>query len=173
MPVNDLRDWIDRIDGLGQLRRVNGAGCDEEIGALTDLYMERVGRPALLFDGIPGYPPGFRVLANVTTAPERIAATLDIPQGLSLRAMVEHCRRFHGALPGIEPRAVHSGPLQENVATGADVDMLRFPTPKWHEDDGGRYLGTAAPWSCGTRTRTGSTWAATGWPSTTGKPWAS
>ena len=69
MPVNDLRDWIDCIDGLGQLRRVDGADCDEGIGGLTDLYMEKVGRPALLFDRIPGYPPGFRVLSNVTTAP--------------------------------------------------------------------------------------------------------
>ena len=61
MPVSDLRDWIDRIDAQGQLRRVDGADCDEGIGGLTDLYMEKVGRPALLFDNIPGYPPGFRV----------------------------------------------------------------------------------------------------------------
>ena len=142
MPVNDLRDWIARIDALGQVRRVNGAECDEEIGAITDLYMERVGRPALLFDEIPGYPPGFRVLANVTTSPQRVAVTLGIPRDLSLAGMVQHCRRFHGALPGIKPRVADSGPLQENVATGADIDMLRFPTPKWHEDDGGRYLGT-------------------------------
>ena len=142
MPVNDLRDWIDRIDALGQVRRVNGADCDEEIGAITDLYMERVGQPALLFDEIPGYPPGFRVLANVTTSPQRVAATLDIPRDLSLAGMVQHCRRFHGALPGIKPHVTDSGPLQENVATGGDIDMLRFPTPKWHEDDGGRYLGT-------------------------------
>ena len=142
MPVNDLRDWIARIDALGQVRRVNGAECDEEIGAITDLYMERVGRPALLFDEIPGYPPGFRVLANVTTSPQRVAVTLDIPRDLSLADMVQHCRRFHGALPGIKPRVADSGPLQENVAMGADIDMLRFPTPKWHEDDGGRYLGT-------------------------------
>ena len=122
--------------------RVNGAECDEEIGAITDLYMERVGRPALLFDEIPGYPPGFRVLANVTTSPQRVAVTLGIPRDLSLAGMVQHCRRFHGALPGIKPRVAGSGPLLENVATGADIDMLRFPTPKWHEDDGGRYLGT-------------------------------
>ena len=98
MPVNDLRDWIARIDALGQVRRVNGADCDEEIGAITDLYMERVGRPALLFDEIPGYPPGFRVLANVTTSPQRVAATLGIPGDLSLAGMVQHCRRFHGEL---------------------------------------------------------------------------
>jgi len=142
MSVRDLRDWIDRIDGLGQLRRVNGANCDEEIGAITDLYMERIGRPALLFDEVPGYPKGFRVLSNVTTSPERIAATLKIPPGLSLREMVEHCRRFHGELPRIKPRFVDSGPVQENLETDGRIDILRFPTPRWHEDDGGRYLGT-------------------------------
>src|SRR5258707_1350753 len=30
----------------------------------------------------------------------------------------------------------------ENVATGADIDILKIPTPKWHEHDGGRYIGT-------------------------------
>ena len=30
----------------------------------------------------------------------------------------------------------------ENVFTGDDVDVLKFPTPLWHEDDGGRYIGT-------------------------------
>src|SRR5436853_141042 len=25
-----------------------------------------------------------------------------------------------------------------------DIDRLRFPTPQWHEADGGRYIGTAA-----------------------------
>jgi UbiD family decarboxylase len=28
------------------------------------------------------------------------------------------------------------------VMTGNDVNMLKFPTPKWHELDGGRYIGT-------------------------------
>lgn len=142
MPIEDLRDWIDRIDAIGELRHVTGANCDEEIGAITDLYMERIGRPALLFDAIPGYPRGFRVLSNVTTSPARIATTLEIPLNLSTAAMVEHCRRFHGELPPIKPRFVSAGPVQENVQTGADINVFRFPTPKWHEDDGGRYLGT-------------------------------
>src|SRR5258707_12233219 len=38
--------------------------------------------------------------------------------------------------------ALESGPLLENVATGADIDILKIPTPKWHEHDGGRYIGT-------------------------------
>ena len=35
---------------------------------------------------------------------------------------------------------VESGPICENILTGDDVDVMRFPVPKWHERDGGRYL---------------------------------
>ena len=38
---------------------------------------------------------------------------------------------------------VSTGPILENVETGADIDMTIFPTPQWHELDGGRYIGTA------------------------------
>ncbi|MFC1870279.1 UbiD family decarboxylase, partial [Chloroflexota bacterium] len=42
----------------------------------------------------------------------------------------------------IPPVEVTSGPVKENVLVGKDVDLLKFPTPKWHELDGGRYIGT-------------------------------
>ena len=35
-----------------------------------------------------------------------------------------------------------TAPFFENAYRGADVDLWRFPTPRWHEDDGGRYIGT-------------------------------
>jgi 4-hydroxy-3-polyprenylbenzoate decarboxylase len=42
----------------------------------------------------------------------------------------------------IPPTKVESGPVSENVLTGKDIDVLQFPAPKWHEHDGGRYIGT-------------------------------
>jgi DsbC/DsbD-like thiol-disulfide interchange protein len=32
----------------------------------------------------------------------------------------------------------------EHVDEGKDVNVLKFPTPKWHEHDGGRYIGTGS-----------------------------
>jgi len=32
---------------------------------------------------------------------------------------------------------------QENVHTGDEVNLWEFPVPKWHELDGGRYIGTS------------------------------
>src|SRR5262249_55791121 len=39
---------------------------------------------------------------------------------------------------------VDSGPVFENVLTGDEVDLLKFPTPLWHAGDGGRYIGTGS-----------------------------
>ena len=64
MPVKDLREWIEKVEAMGELLRVNGAHWDLEIGALTDLYQQRPSSPALLFNEIPDYPEGFRVLSN-------------------------------------------------------------------------------------------------------------
>src|SRR5207244_1878938 len=44
-------------------------------------------------------------------------------------------------IPSVE---VKDGPIFENVKRGGEVDMTIFPAPKWHEDDGGRYIGTGS-----------------------------
>jgi UbiD family decarboxylase len=37
---------------------------------------------------------------------------------------------------------VNQGPVLENQLFGDDIDLLKFPAPKWHEHDGGNYIGT-------------------------------
>src|SRR5258708_20154606 len=39
------------------------------------------------------------------------------------------------------PVTVKSGPVMENVSTGKDINLLKIPAPKWHEHDGGYYIG--------------------------------
>ncbi len=43
----------------------------------------------------------------------------------------------------IPPRVVETGPVLENVYEGKDIDLYSLPVPHWHEEDGGRYIGTA------------------------------
>jgi 4-hydroxy-3-polyprenylbenzoate decarboxylase len=40
------------------------------------------------------------------------------------------------------PEEVASGPILENIESGKEVNLLKFPVPRWHELDGGRYIGT-------------------------------
>src|SRR6266545_4444624 len=49
-----------------------------------------------------------------------------------------------GPMTRIAPKYVTDGPIFENVMRGDDVDVTRFPAPKWHEPDGGRYIGTGS-----------------------------
>ncbi len=63
MGYNDLRGWLAEVDKMGELKVIEEASWDKEIGCIGDMMAVRNG-PALLFDKIPGYPQGFRVLGN-------------------------------------------------------------------------------------------------------------
>ncbi|MBT7953969.1 MAG: UbiD family decarboxylase, partial [Rhodospirillaceae bacterium] len=78
---NNLREWIDEADKLGELRHVEGASWEEDIGLATELLQHDENAPCALFDDIPGYPKGFRVLANFFGA-TRQNMTLGFPTNL-------------------------------------------------------------------------------------------
>ena len=142
MSVNDLREWLARVEEIGDLTRVDGADPELEIGGITDLYQWEMGNPALLFDNIKGYEPGFRIASNVFTSLRRVAISLGLPIEYGPREFVQAWRT---QLKDLEPRpavVVGSGPVGENRMEGDDVDLMRFPAPLWHRGDGGRFLGT-------------------------------
>ncbi len=139
----DLMSWLDQMDAAGELKRIEGADREEEIGGIVDIYQRKMGRPALLFDNVPGYQPGFRVLANLFVSVKRIALTLGLPENTSEVELVRFWRNYFKELPTIAPTPVNTGTVLENVFTGADIDLLKIPTPRWHEGDGGYYMGTA------------------------------
>ena len=144
MGYTDLRDFIRVIDSWGQLRIVKGANLDEDIGAATDVVHHTAGSPAVLFDDIPGYPSGFRVLVNSFQTHQRVAFTLGVPHDVPLHEMLDAWRHRLQTLQPIPPIEVTDGPVMENVMTGDAVNLLKFPAPKWHPLDGGRYLGTGS-----------------------------
>lgn len=138
---NDLRGFINVLENLGELKRVKGAHWDLEIGAITELVAERKG-PALLFDEVPGYPPGYRVLSNAFCNLTRTAIALNLDKGLKPLDMLNAWRLSLRERKPVPPVEVKDGPLTQNVHTGKDVDLFMFPSPKWHEADGGRFPGT-------------------------------
>lgn len=142
MPIADLREWIQRVDELGELTRVDGADPNAELGGLVDLYQWDMGKPALLFDHIIGYPPGFRIVANVLTSLSRVALSLGLPVHSSAGDLVRAWRNELKDLAPRAPRMVDGGPVLENRMEGNQVDVTRFPAPVWHQLDGGRFLGT-------------------------------
>lgn len=144
---SDLRSWLSRVDEAGELKRIDGAHWDLEMGCITALTWEKgLNSPALLFDNIPDYPAGYRVATNTISTPNRIALTLDFPPGQPIREYVEIFRRklpeWQAKSGEFPPETVSKGPILENVHGPGDIDLFEFPAPKYNPLDGGRYIGT-------------------------------
>src|SRR5260370_7458711 len=79
VPNKDLRNWIGEIEAAGQLKIIRGAEPKQEIGGIVDIYQRKMGNPAVMFDEVPGFPKGHRVLANILTSVPRINTPLPLP----------------------------------------------------------------------------------------------
>ena len=64
MSNKDLRDWISAVKNIGELKVIKGAEPKEEIGGIVDIYMRKMGNPAVMFDEVPSFPQGHRVIAK-------------------------------------------------------------------------------------------------------------
>jgi UbiD family decarboxylase len=142
----DLRQWLSHVAAIGELQEVRGASWDLEIGAISSVNYRKPGYKALLFSHIPGHQDSYRILTGATGSFRRLAATfritgverdLDLVSTLQGRPLA-----WEQASAQYPPVFVRNGSVFENVAEGQDVDLWAFPIPRWHEHDGGRYIGT-------------------------------
>ncbi len=140
---DDLRGWIEQARKLGEVRDVEGASWQEDIGMATELLHHADPAPAALFDKIQGYPAGYRVLTNFFGG-KRMHMTMGFPNAQSRVELSNEFNRVYGEMKPIPFEWVEHGPILENVITGDDVNVLAFPAPLWHEYDGGRYIGTGS-----------------------------
>ena len=138
---DDFRSFIDELNNIGDIVKITGADWNLEIGALSELSALRRG-PALLFDEVKGYPKGYRIASNVIMTPSRQKLAFGFPEGLSDLEIVRQWRGKFNQYKPVPPIEVKTGPIMENKSTGETIDILKFPAPKWHHRDGGRYIGT-------------------------------
>src|SRR5258708_18757981 len=142
MPNKDLRDWISGIEAAGELKFIKGAEPKEEIGAFVDIYQRKMGNPALMFDEIPGFPQGHRVIANILTSVPRINVALGLPPQGSEMELIQWWRNYMKNAPSQKPKPVNGGPLLANDLEGKKVNIQSNPTPVWHQRDGGAVIDT-------------------------------
>ena len=144
LAYDDLRQWLDEARRLGEVKQVSGLTWEQDIGMVSGVAMHDDGAPCFVFDDVPGTIAGSRVLVNFFGG-KRKNMTLGFPTGLSKLELSEGFRTsFMGPMTRIPPKYVNDGPIFENVMTGDDIDVTRFPAPKWHAGDGGRYIGTGS-----------------------------
>lgn len=142
----DLRSWLEEVEAINELKKIEGADWDVEIGCITALNVRKDDNYALLFDNIKGYPAGYRLVNSAIATPGREALTLSLPVTHSklelLKIISEKLPEWESNWPEFTPEEATSGPVLENIHSGGDVDLFEFPSPKWNEFDGGRYIGT-------------------------------
>src|SRR5688500_13906535 len=109
----DLRSWLAQVDKLGELREVQGADWNLELGAISELNVKKPVPPALLFDEIKGYPKGHRVLTCSTSSPARLSSILRLPIQRTHQGLVEALRgkpaQWKAAAERFSPVVVSTG----------------------------------------------------------------
>ena len=131
----NLRDWLEAVESRGELEKISGAAWDLEMGSIVELLFRegRDPRPTVLFDEVPGYPKGYRTLFGMLGSTWRIAKTLGLPEDETEPMRVhENWYKKSRDIQAIPPRLVTSGPVMENTATGDQIDVLKFPVPRFH-----------------------------------------
>ena len=142
MPYESLGEFIKAAEAIGDVRHVDGANLDLDVGCLTELMAERDG-PMLVFDKLNGYPAGYRVAANAIRSRRRFSLALDMPINIHPLELLKLWREKRKASAPIPAKIVQDGSILENMQQGENINIESFPAPRWHTGDGGRYIGTA------------------------------
>ena len=136
----DLRDFISKFEEAGELKRITAeVDWDLEISHIAKLIEERNG-PALLFENVKGYDSP--VLTGAFGTTKRLAMILGMPTDYSMCDLAQ--RWMKTVLDKvIAPEEIAGGPVLENIIEGDDINLEKFPAPRFYPLDGGRYIGTA------------------------------
>jgi 4-hydroxy-3-polyprenylbenzoate decarboxylase len=145
-PLLSLRTFIDKAIAKDEITHINGADWDLEIGAIAEINYKKPMSNALLFDNIVDYLPGYRILTGSITTPGRLGRTLNLGEDLNnlelVAALHSKPSKWAADSKSFSHTIIDSAPFFENHIEDKDINLLKFPVPRWHEDDGGRYIGT-------------------------------
>lgn len=144
---HDLRSFLQLLEINGELLKMDEEiDWNIEIGAVARRLCDRETKgepsPAVLFENIKDHPGG-RFFTNTLASVRRYALALGLPADTPILEIIEaYSTRINNPIKPIEVKAEHA-PCKQNVVHEADIDLLKmFPTPKWHTEDGHRYIGT-------------------------------
>jgi len=111
-PIQDLRDWLDRVDAMGELIRIKEPlDCTEDMSAIGYLVAKQNPSPAILCEKTKGHeksPLGAMHLWNILgPSLKRIALTLEEPPETPTLELIRRVKdKLKRRLP---PREVRAG----------------------------------------------------------------
>ncbi len=125
------------MDVRGFIEWARARGTLVELEREVDPHLELAGitaaldGQAILFHTLKGFP-GWRAITGICARREHFAAALNCTTSALIRHLADAMAH---PLP---PPLVDSAPCQEIVET--QTDLTRLPIPRYHPDDGGRYV---------------------------------
>lgn len=151
MKYEDLRDFIDQLEKMGELKRISmEIDTDLEMTEIADRTL-RAGGPAILFENPKGHT--MPVLANLFGTPKRVALGMgqesvealrevgkllaflkepEPPKGL--KDLVSKIPVFKQVL-NMPAKVVKNAACQQNIISGDDVDLATLPIQRcWPGD---------------------------------------
>jgi 4-hydroxy-3-polyprenylbenzoate decarboxylase len=141
---HDLRGWLAQVEQRDELKRIKApVDPDEELGAVTLLATRQDYSPALLFESLQGDATGSRILTNMLGASkERYALAVGLDPALSTAEMIQATRTL--MTDPVKPVTIakERAPVNEVVLSGNDIDLTKFPVPRFWPGDGGQFIGT-------------------------------
>lgn len=140
----DLREWLELVELDQGLHRISApVDPNEELATVTYMAAQDENSSALLFENIADDESGMRVLSNMLGASKRrFALAVGMDAGLTTTEMILAVRERSENRLAPEMVDSASAPVNEIVLTGDDVDLTKFPIPKFWPQDGGKYIGT-------------------------------
>lgn len=127
--ADGLREWIDRLEGAGELARAKRAVDPRHLSAV----IARAPGAALI-EKVIGYDIG--VVGGLASTRRRVAVAMGCHEndiGKKFQQGIDH------PIPSVE---VKSSPAFETSLKGSEVDLTRLPLPVLHEKDGGPYISS-------------------------------
>src|ERR1035437_7368197 len=118
-PIGDLREWLSRVEQLGEQVRVpQPVDRDEEASAISYLVAKQQPSPAVLFERPRGFdesPIGAKMLWNILgPSVKRVALTLEEPADTPTVELIRRTKdKLKRRLPPIEVSA-DQAPIYQN-----------------------------------------------------------
>ena len=103
LAYKDLREYLAAVDRLGELRNVDGADWDLELGAITEVAARASHPKVVLFDKIKGYPKGFRVVTNPVCSPATTALAFGLDPKLTGMDIIRAGKAKFGSQTPLKP----------------------------------------------------------------------
>lgn len=151
MKYRDLREFINNLEQLGELRRINVPISPHlEMTSFCDKVLKNAG-PAILFNQVPGYQ--MPVLGNLFGSTRRVALGMGKQNISELRQVGEFLAELKEPNPpkslkdawhklpllkqlyNMLPKIINKPPVHQIIIEKEDIDLAQFPIWHCHKED--------------------------------------